>query len=193
MEENVHFNRTTKGMRGVVEYSERLENLEERFDSRGQKDQKKGQVGKNISDLKRKGKSEAEPANNRGSDSYPTWTKDCLVHGQGCGHPSHKCKVLMDHAGKVKGQYLAATPGPRKAYSKTTNSKPWQKDKTEKSYSKKEVQLLLKRNEERKTEKEAENFQAEQAAYNSMDQDLESMDFDHSALLDEELDSCLRE
>jgi hypothetical protein len=38
-----------------------------------------------------------------------TWTRDCLVHGEGCGHSSHKCKVLMDHAGKVEGQQFKAS------------------------------------------------------------------------------------
>ena len=124
MEENVQFDHISKGLRGVVEYAEHLETLESTFDSRGMKDPKKSQSGKTNSEGHSKGTSESGRANGRGSDSFlPKWTKDCLVHGEACGHPSHKCKTLIDHAGKVRGQSKAAASWPAKGLWQTSH---WQ-------------------------------------------------------------------
>ena len=70
MEENVQFDRITKGLCGVVVYAERLETLESRFDPRGTKDPKKSQFGKAKSDGHSKGIPESGKANNRGSNSF---------------------------------------------------------------------------------------------------------------------------
>jgi hypothetical protein len=190
MEENVQFDRISKGLRGVVEYAERLETLESRFDSKGTKDSKKSHSGKTKSEGHSKSFPESGKANNRGSDSFlPKWTKDCLVHGEACGHPSHKCKTLIDHAGKVRGQFKAQPHGARKAYGKTTNGKPWQKTNQDRSYSKKEVQMLFKRKQEREKATEAENFQLENPEAFEAESLLEAMDLDDQATLDNELDS----
>ena len=190
MEENVQFDRISKGLRGVVEYAERLETLESRFDSRNKNDSKKSQSGKTKSEGHSKGKSEAGHANSRGSDSsLPKWTKDCLVHGEACGHPSHKCKTLIDHAGKVRGQFKARPGGERKAYSKHASAKPWQNKSSDRSYSKKEVQMLFKRKQEREKETEAENFQLENPEAFEAESLLEEMNLDDQATLDNELDS----
>jgi hypothetical protein len=194
MEENVQFDRITKGLRGVVEYAERLETLESRFDSKGTKDPKKSQFGKTKSEGHSKGIPESGRANNRGSDSFlPKWTKDCLVHGEGCGHPSHKCKTLIDHAGKVRGQFKAQPHGQRKAFGKPTNGKPWQKKDQERNYSKREVQMLMKRQQERVKEKEAESFQMENPEAFEAESLLDAMNLDDQATLDNELDSFFQE
>ena len=158
MDENVNFDRTRDGLKGLIDYAERLETSEARFDGRTtdkSSSNNKSQVGskKPEKDAK-KGKSEAGSANNRGNGSFPTWTKDCLVHGDGCGHPSHKCKVLMDHAGKVKGQFKASYKDNKTVHKKSAPSKPWKKDNKERTYSKKEVQMLLKKTSERLRDKE---------------------------------------
>ena len=46
MEENVQFDRISKGLRGVVEYAECLETLESRFDSREIKIPKRANLAK---------------------------------------------------------------------------------------------------------------------------------------------------
>jgi hypothetical protein len=201
MEENVQFDRISKGLRGVVEYAERLETLESRFDPRGTKDShKKSHSGKTKSEGHSKSTSESGRANSRGSDySLPKWTKDCLVHGEGCGHPSHKCKTLRDHAEKVRNQFKAQPRGQsqRKVYGKPTHAKPWQKSNTsDRSYSHKEVQMLFQRQQERdqaKQAKEAENFQLEQPEAYEAESALGAMTFDDQAVLDNELDSFFME
>ena len=157
MDENVNFDRTRDGLKGLVEYAERLETSEARFDGKtiektSSKD--KSQEGSKKPDgVAKKGKSETGRANNDGNRSLPTWTRDCLVHGPGCGHPSHKCKILMDHAEKVKGQFKASYKD-KTVHKKSSNTKPWKKDNKERTYTKKEVQMMLNRTSERIKEKE---------------------------------------
>ena len=120
----------------------------------------------------------------------PKWTKDCLVHGKACGHPSHKCKTLIKHAQKVRGQFKARPGGERKAHGKYTSAKPWQnKGNSDRSYSKKEVQMLFKRKQERDKEKEAEKFHFEQPEACEAESMLNSMNLDDRDTLDNELDS----
>jgi hypothetical protein len=156
MDENVNFDRTRDGLRGLVEYAERLETSEARFDGKTKEQassKEKSQVGSNKPDgVAKKGKPETGRANSDGNRSLPTWIRDCLVHGPGCGHPSHKCKILMDHAEKVKGQFKAQYKD-KNVYKKSSQSKPWKKDNKERTYTKKEVQMLLKRTSERLKEK----------------------------------------
>ena len=101
MDENVQFDRVARGLGGLVDYAERLEVSEARFDGKSilkNGDKNKSRGGNNKADGRNnKGNSETGGANNGGSRSLPTWTRDCLVHGEGCGHPSHKCKILKDH------------------------------------------------------------------------------------------------
>ena len=193
MEENVQFDRTSKGLKGVVEYAERLETLESRFDSRGNKDPKKSQSGKPKSDGQNKGNSEPGKANNRGRDfTNKNGARDCLVHGDGCGHSTHQCKTLIDHAGKVRGQFKAQPHGQRKAYGKPTTTKPWQKPAS-RTYSRQEVQMLMKRKQERSAKTEVENFQLEQPEQFEAESLLNAMGDDDQAAIDQELDSFFSE
>ena len=193
MEENVQFDRTSKGLKGVVEYAERLETLESRFDSRGNKDPKKSQSGKPKSDGQNKGNSEPGKANNRGRDfTNKNGARDCLVHGDGCGHSTHQCKTLIDHAGKVRGQFKAQPHGQRKAYGKPTTTKPWQKPAA-RTYSRQEVQMLMKRKQERSAKTEVENFQLEQPEQYEAESLLNAMGDDDQAAIDQELDSFFSE
>jgi hypothetical protein len=157
MDENVNFDRTRDGLKGLVEYAERLETSEARFDGKTMEktsSKDKSQDGSKKPDgVAKKGKSETGRANNDGNRSLPTWTRDCLVHGPGCGHPSHKCKILMDHAEKVKGQFKASYKD-KTVHKKSSNTKPWKKDNKERTYTKKEVQMMLNRTSERIKEKE---------------------------------------
>jgi hypothetical protein len=161
MDENVQFDRTRDGLKGLVDYAERLETSEARFDGKTKEKaatSEKSQGGsKRPEGQAKKGKSETGGAAHRGNGALPTWTKDCLVHGPGCGHPSHKCKVLMDHAVKVKGQFQAKFKDTT-VHKKNSPSKPWNKNKQERTYSKKEVQMLLKKTSDRlKDERESED------------------------------------
>ena len=101
----------------------------------------------------------------------------------------------MDHAGKVKGQFKAQPRDSGKAFKKTSFAKPWQnRDSNSKSYTKHEVQMLLKRNGELQKAKEEENFNMEQAAYDGMHNDVEVlMDLKDSETLDSELASLFQE
>jgi hypothetical protein len=69
----------------------------------------------------------------------------------------------MDHAGKVKGQFKASYKDKndaKGAYKKSQGSKPWQKPNKEQTFSKKEVQTILRRaNEKRKEKKDSEEEQ----------------------------------
>ena len=105
----------------------------------------------------------------------------------------------MDHAEKVKGQFKAQYKD-KHAHKKSSQSKPWKRDNKERTYSKKEVQMLLKRCNERQTSKRSklnamEDDTIEQAIY-----DVDNMNLSNSEALDNELDkifgwpanSCLK-
>jgi hypothetical protein len=167
MDENVQFDRTRDRLRGLIEYAERLETSEARFDGKTRENslsKDKSQGGSHKPHGKaRTGKSKTGGAAHRGNGALPTWTRNSLVHGEGCGHPSHKCKILMDHAGKVKGQFKASYEDKNDAksvYKKSQGSKPWQKPNKERTFSKKEVQAILKcANEKRKENEDSDEEQ----------------------------------
>ena len=100
----------------------------------------------------------------------------------------------MDHAGKVKGQFKAACKPPHK---KSQNSKPWQRggnggggDRS-RNCSKKEVQMLLKRQKDRQEEKEAENNAILQEPMPEDNFDMNALDLEDAKCLDDELDNML--
>jgi hypothetical protein len=195
MDENVNFDRTWDGFKALVEYAERLETSEARFDGRTRDltpSKDKSQVGSQKPDGKaRKGKSETGGAAHRGNGALPTWTKDCLVHGEGCGHPSHKCKVLMDHATKVKGQFKASYKDKNDAKSvtkkSTTGAKPWQKSKGERTFTRKEVQAIVKRASEKLNENVDED-DVDMELNQIGDYSMESEDSNDQALVDALID-----
>ena len=168
MDENVNFDRNREGLRGLVDYAERLEVSEARFEGKTvekSNPKQKSRDGSQDQDGKaKKGKSETGRANNGGNRSLPSWTRDCLVHGPGCGHPSHRCKILMDHAQKVKGQFKASFKD-NKVHKKSSQAKPWKKDNKERTYTKKEVQMLLKKSNERLQKKQDEESDMEEEVH----------------------------
>ena len=101
---------------------------------------------------------------------------------------------MIDHAGKVRGQFKARPGGERKAHGKHTSAKPWQnKGNSDLSYSKKGVQMLFKRKAERDKEAEAENFQLENPEAFEAESMLDVMNLDDQATLDNELDGFFSE
>jgi hypothetical protein len=199
MDENVNFDRSTQGLKDLVDYAERLETSEARFDGKTKENaspKDKSQDGSNKAERHaKKGKSETGGAAHHGNGAQTNWTKDCLVHGIGCGHPSHKCKVLKDHAEKVKGQFKASFKD-KTVHKKSSPSKDWKSNATtwrkdgnkDRSYSRKEVQMLLKKcNERTKSKKEEEDSDLDLNQIDEFDTDstkLEEVD-DMDSLLEE--------
>ena len=75
--------------------------------------------------------------------------------GENCGHGSHQCKILISHASKVRGQHHAAHPSQKHPFKKSSSTKPWQKgsfSNDNRTYSQKEVQMLLQRQRESQSE-----------------------------------------
>jgi hypothetical protein len=199
MDENVNFDRIKEGLDGVIDFAERLETSEARFEGKlkeNQQDKVKSQHGSQKSDgMAKKGKSETGRANSDGSRSLPTWTRDCLVHGEGCGHPSHKCKVLLDHASKVKGQFKASFKD-KFVNKKASPSKPWKQDHKERTYSRKEVQMLLKKKEERVRDERKADDEVNAISEEPIQDDyyvVKPSDFDVEMTLDDELDALMIE
>jgi hypothetical protein len=162
MDENVQFDHTRDGL-----YAERLETSEAHFAGKTRENSSlkdKSQGGSHKPDGKATtGKSKTGGTAQRGNGALPTWTCNCLVHGEGCGHPSHKCNVLMDHAGKVKCQFKASYKDkndPKSEYKKIQGSKLWQKPNKEQTFLKKEAEAILKcANEKHKESKDSDEEQ----------------------------------
>ncbi len=142
-------------LRDIVEYAERLETTEQRYVNHqkagnpvGNAD-KRGPVGNykvgNLSD----GGPELGSAKG-GVAINSKKIKDCLVHGDGCGHSSHQCKLLQSHAEKLRNQHKAQPHKARPHSFKKTNN---YKNKTgeDRKYSRAEVQALMKKLEGKRT------------------------------------------
>ena len=188
MDENVNFDRNREGLRGLIEYAERLEVSEARFEGKTKENptpNDKSQVGSKKADSRaKKGKSETGGANSDGNRSTTTGSRDCLVHGPGCGHSSHKCKILIDHAQKVKGQFKASFKD-GKVHKKSTNAKPWKRDNKDRVYTKKEVQMLLKKSNERLKNEKDEFSDMEEEVHLQEDSDTNPTSFNAGATLSE--------
>ena len=70
----------------------------------------------------------------------------------------------MDHAQKVKGQFKASFKD-NKVHKKSSQAKPWKKDNKERTYTKKEVQMLLKKSNERLQKKQDEESDMEEEVH----------------------------
>jgi hypothetical protein len=130
MQENGSFCQYTSDLTTIVEYAERLEVNEGLFNKQKKRKQdgdepsggnsqssanKKGPGGHRAKGGNPTGKSEADSAKGNGNSQRFTKQVDCLVHGVGCGHGSHQCKVLKAHSDKVKAQWEAR---PKQTYKK---------------------------------------------------------------------------
>ena len=163
MEENPQFDRVKAGIDGIVEYAERLETMEQVYkgwSQNGEGKKTKSRGGKPKSD-QAKGKSGSESGEHTWYGGSQRKSKDCMIHGPNCGHSTDECKVLIDHAGKVKAQFQARHPSKKHPILRRgTGYKPWKKeeDKTVKVYSAKEVQMLLQK---QKNNNRGENYHLE--------------------------------
>lgn len=144
------------------EYAERLKTLESTFDPCYVKKANKANHNKKKIWWIYWGQPQIGEANTCGSESkFKQKNRVYLVHSKGCSHSTHQCKVLTDHARKVKGQYKAQAPR-AKAYKKPATVKSQDNPRTC-TYSQKEVEMLLKRIKWRKEEKswDTENLHVE--------------------------------
>ena len=151
---------------------------------------------KNPNGNAQKGNSETGEANSSRQNFTPAWTKDCLVRANACGHLTRKCKLLIDRAVKVKGQFKASYKGSnKKLFKKGYDPKPWNKEGAVlKNYSRKEVQMLLKRQEKRKQNTKERNMVQQSQFDNDIDiKSLMGDDLSNNNQLDTELDSMLIE
>ena len=154
MDENNTFSQYETPLRDMVDYAERLEVTEDRYE--------KGTGGRNGSSLIRQGRGGKAKGGSPGNDvpesgnvkgggaSKFSKNRDCMIHGVDCGHNSHQCKVLKAHATKVKAQFEAQ---PRKfVHKKNQHYKRPNGDSTnntgaagnERKYTRAEVQQLMK-------------------------------------------------
>ena len=149
MDENNTFSQYETPLKDMVDYAERLEVTEDRYEKatrNGSAHVRQGQAGKAKGGSPNHGTPESGVAKG-GVVSKFSKNRDCLIHGVDCGHNSHQCKVLKAHATKVKAQFEAQ---PRKfVHKKSQNYKrPGGENQfttgTERKYTKAEVQQLMK-------------------------------------------------
>ena len=193
MDENVQFDRAREGLRGLVDYAERLETSEAVFDGKTKENgssnhKSRGGSQKPEGTAKNKGKSETGRANSDGNRLPTDLDKDCLIHGPNCGHASHRCRILKEHAQKVKGQFQASFKD-KGVHKKSSPAKPWKRDDKERTYTKKEVQMLLQRNETRAKEAKLEIHAMETEPIQDDFYDPYPGDFKSVEELDDQLDS----
>ena len=149
MDENNMFSQYETPLKDIVDYAERLEVTEDRYEkSAGSRSGlsivRQGRAGKAKGGSPDNGVPEA--GNGKGGvASKFSKNRDCLIHGVDCSHNSHQCKVLKAHAGKVKAQFEAQ---PRKFVHKKnhTYKRPSgeQANTVDRKYTKAEVQQMMK-------------------------------------------------
>jgi hypothetical protein len=163
MDENNTFSQYETPLKDMVDYAERLEVTEDRYEKAtryGSSNVRQGQAGKAKGGSPNHGTPESGGAKG-GSASKFSKNRDCLIHGVDCGHNSHQCKVLKAHAGKVKAQFEAQ---PRKfVHKKNQNYKRPVGDHqattgNERKYTRSEVQQMMKNF---STKRNVENFNME--------------------------------
>lgn len=174
MDENNMFSQYETPLKDLVDYAERLELTEDKYEKGssggryGHSKVRQGQGGKAKSGSSGNGGSESGNAKGGGA-SNNSKNRDCLIHGVGCGHGSHQCKVLKAHASKVKAQFEAQ---PRKFVHKKNNNYKKTNGGTERKYSRAEVQQLMKNF---GTKRNVENHNIEE-----VEEPLEDMEIDEA-------------
>ena len=138
------FDLDDRSLDDIVNFAEQVEIQEGILESKKKSNENKnghykGQLNRGAARSSFSGDSVSNARNTGGRQS-----KDCLIHGVGCGHDSHQCKVLRDQASKMRGQYLAKFKDTSKSVHKKNQYKPWEK-KDKKQYSCSEVENLLQR------------------------------------------------
>jgi hypothetical protein len=184
MDENNTFSPYETPFKDMVDYAERLELTEDRYEKStggrfGSSAIRQGRAGKAKGGSPSNGVPESGNVKG-GVASKFSKNRDCLIHGVDCGHHSHQCKVLKAHATKVKAQFEAQ---PRKfVHKKNQNYKRPNSDSTigstsDRKYSKSEVQQMMK-NFSSKLNVESHNMEVEAVATNEemeVDQALEEL------------------
>lgn len=184
MDENNTFSQYETPLKDLVDYAERLELTEDRYEKNtggrfGSSSIRQGRASKATGGSP--GNGVPESGNVKGGvASKFSKNRDCLIHGVDCGHNSHQCKVLKAHATKVKAQFEAQ---PRKfVHKKNQNYKRPTGDSSigtssDRKYSKAEVQQMMK-NFSTKLNVESHNMEVEAVATNEemeVDQALEEL------------------
>ncbi|MFM8622679.1 MAG: hypothetical protein ACKOB3_04800 [Holophagaceae bacterium] len=131
----------------LVDFAERIQITEERYGVIPGS-VLKGSAVKPRPESGTSGSSNGQPASGvaKRSESYErkhTNNKDCLIHGDNCGHGSHKCKVLMSHATKYREAWNSKPRDKYPAAKKKQNYKS--KDSNERTYTRNELQAAIKR------------------------------------------------
>ena len=150
MDENNTFSQYETPLKDMVDYAERLELTEDRYEKAsgnryGSSHVRQGQAGKAKGGSPGNGVPESGNVKGGGASKFSK-NRDCLIHGADCGHSSHQCKVLKAHATKVKAQFEAQ---PRKfVHKKNQNYKrsigEGQSTTSDRKFSRAEVQQLMK-------------------------------------------------
>ena len=185
MEKSPAFDKHKATLLELIEFAERMEIVNGILFSRSENasdgsssgpangaGSKKNRNGSSRRSGPHNGKPEAGSAKgNAGSQSAKQPPRDCRVHGTNCGHSSHECKVLKAHAEKVRGAWEAQPKktGPYKKTQYNNKTKPYGEGRT---YSQNEVQVLLRKMEEKLTN-EHMNMEANVDA--DMDEVLEEL------------------
>ena len=178
MDENSMFSQYETPFKDLVDYAERLELTEDRYEKsggnrNGASNSRGGQAGKAKGGNPGNGGPESGVAKGGGASNFSK-NRDCLLHGVGCGHNSHSCKVLKAHAAKLKAQHEAQ---PRKFVHKKNHQYKKNKGGGERKYSRAEVQQLIK-NFSAKVNVENHNIEEAEAPNNEdmeIDQALEEL------------------
>lgn len=150
MDENNTFSQYETPLKDMVDYAERLELTEDRYEKAsgnryGSSHIRQGQAGKAKGGSPGNGVPESGNVKGGVASNFSK-NRDCLIHGADCGHSSHQCKVLKAHASKVKAQFEAQ---PRKFVHKKnqTYKRPIgesQSTTTDRKFSRAEVHQLMK-------------------------------------------------
>lgn len=145
-------------LRDTVEYAERLEVTEHRYGSDG--NPRRGNAGRINGPMMGRVRGNANGGPELGNAMHggnrdlinhnPRNNRDCLIHGPGCGHGTHQCKVIIPFAEKSKAIYATqkkyGTSNPSKpssfaAHRKTQHYKPGKRS-DDREYQRKDLQLM---------------------------------------------------
>ena len=184
MDENNTFSQYETPLRDMVDYAERLEVTEDRYEKStggrfGASTIRQGRAGKAKGGSPSNGVPESGNVKGGVASNFSK-NRDCLIHGVDCGHHSHQCKVPKAHATKVKAQFEAQ---PRKfVHKKNQNYKRPNGDSSvgtnnDRKYSRSEVQQMIKKF-STKLNVEAHNMEVEAVATNEemeVDQALDEL------------------
>lgn len=166
------------GLATLVDFAERIQIAEERYGAFPAGSVSKGSAVKPRSaEDKSSGNSYGGPAsgsakrgefherNNKGG------SKNCLIHGDNCGHGSHNCKVLQSHATKYRAAWDSK---PRNKYPAAKKHQDYKHNKKtasgDRTWTRAEVQAIVK------NASRLENHNVENVVADPMDQDKEDFD-----------------